>query len=236
MLFVPVWDVNPMKVLKFQYATVGVIVLNVLCFFLLETDLAFTVPAGFIDGLQVIPADVVPFSSFLAHLPEHFRLATYTFFHHDFFHLFFNMLFLFVFADNVEDAMGSFRFILFYLLCGAIAAIVYSLLTVRPDLPLIGASGAVSGVIGAYLMLHPNVRVWVLLPLPNLPYIPLRFSAAFVIGVWILYQTGNAIYFAKDATATTAWWAHVGGFAAGVALIGLMKGPSVHLFDRRTGL
>ena len=236
MLFVPVWDINPMKVLKFQYATVSLIVLNTLVFFLLETDLVFKVPAGFIEGMELRPLDVVPFGSFLAHVPEHFKFVTYTFVHQNFLHLFFNMLFLFVFADNVEDAMGSFRFVFFYAICGAVAAVVHSWLTVRPDSPLVGASGAVSGVIGAYLMLYPKVRVWVLLPLPNFPFLPLRFSAAFMIGVWILYQIGNAVYFAKDATAATAWWAHVGGFAAGVLLIGLMKSPGVRLFDRSTGL
>ena len=108
----------------------------------------------------------------------------------------------------------------------------YSFLTDFPDVPLVGASGAVSGVIGAYLILHPNIRVWVLVPLPKLPFLPLRFSAAVVIGVWILYQLGSAVYFPSQAV---AWWAHVGGFFAGAILVVLMKRPEVRLFDGATG-
>jgi membrane associated rhomboid family serine protease len=106
-------------------------------------------------------------------------------------------------------------------------------MTSSPGVPLIGASGAISGVIGAYLMLHPNIRVWVLMPLPVLPFLPLRFSAAFIIGVWIVYQIVSAIYLSGDAT---AWWAHVGGFFAGVVLISIMKRPGVRLFDTATGV
>ena len=147
-----------------------------------------------------------------AHLPEQYKLFTYMFLHGSILHLLFNMIFLFVFGDNVEDAMGHFRFILFYLACGVIGAIVYSAVTEFTEVPLIGASGAVSGVIGAYLMLHPNIRVWVLVPFPKLPFIPLRFSAAIVIGAWILYQFGAAVFFPSQSVAL---WAHVGGFFAG---------------------
>ncbi len=82
---------------------------------------------------------------------------------------------------------------------------MYSAVTEFTEVPLIGASGAVSGVIGAYLMLHPNIRVWVLVPFPKLPFIPLRFSAALVIGAWILYQFGAAVFFPSQSV---AWWAH----------------------------
>ena len=189
-------------------------------------------PPGLIEALSPTPSHVAPLASFLEHLPGQYKLLTYMFLHGSILHLLFNMIFLFVFGDNVEDAMGHFRFILFYLACGVIAAIVYSALTEFTEVPLIGASGAVSGVIGAYLMLHPNIRVWVLVPFPKLPFIPLRFSAAFVIGVWILYQFGSAVFFPSQ---TVAWWAHVGGFFAGAALIAVMKRPGVPLFDAATG-
>ncbi|MGO9544586.1 MAG: rhomboid family intramembrane serine protease [Rhodomicrobium sp.] len=233
MLFVPIWDLNPLKVVKFQYVTVSLIAINAIVYFVFETNLIVHVPAGFIDGLALKPSDVVPLDSFVRHMPEQFRLFTYMFLHGSFLHLLFNMIFLFVFGDNVEDAMGHLRFIVFYLTCGAIAALAHSLITTSPDLPLIGASGAVSGVIGAYLMLHPNVRVWVLLPLPNFPFLPLRFSAGFVIGVWIVYQIGSAIYSSSQAT---AWWAHVGGFFTGALLVTVMKRPDVRLFDTATGV
>ncbi len=232
MLFVPVWDLNPLKKVRFQYVTVGIIVLNAVIFFGLETNLIFAVPAGLVDALSPKPEQVVPWGAFLQHLSGQYRLLTYMFLHGSVLHLLFNMLFLYVFGDNVEDAMGHFRFILFYLACGVIGAVVYSLLSDYPEVPLIGASGAVSGVIGAYLLLHPNIRVWVLVPFPKLPFIPLRFSAAIVIGVWILYQAASAIFFPSQAI---AWPAHVGGFLAGALLVVIMKRREVPLFDAATG-
>ena len=134
--------------------------------------------------MELRPLDVVPFGSFLAHVPGAFQFVTYTFVHQNFLHLFFNMLFLFVFADNVEDAMGSFRFVFFYAICGAVAAVVHSWLTVRPNSPARWSERSGLWRHRRLLMQYPNVRVWVLLPLPNFPFLPLRFSAAFMIGVW----------------------------------------------------
>ena len=233
MVFVPVWDLNPLKRVKYQYVTAGIIILNVAIYFLLETDAILHSPAKFIDTFALKPHDVTPLNSFLHHLPVQFRLVTYMFLHGSAWHLIGNMIFLYVFGDNVEDAMGHVQFAVFYLLCGALAALAHSSITGMPDAPLLGASGAISGVIGAYLMLHPNVRVWILLPVPIIPFLPLRFSAAIVIGFWIVYQIVNALYFAKDAT---AWWAHIGGFFAGALLVTVMKRPGVKLFDAATGV
>jgi membrane associated rhomboid family serine protease len=232
MLFVPVWDLNPLKKVRFQFVTVGIILLNVAVYFGLETDLIFAAPAGLVEALSPKPAQVVPWGAFVEHLSGQYKLLTYMFLHGSVLHLLFNMLFLFVFGDNVEDAMGHIRFIIFYLACGVFGAVVYSFLADYPEVPLIGASGAVSGVIGAYLMLHPNIRVWVLVPFPKLPFIPLRFSAAIVIGAWILYQAASVIFFPSQAI---AWTAHAGGFFAGVLLVAIMKRREVLLFDAATG-
>src|SRR5258706_2705606 len=233
MLFVPIWDMNHLKSVKFQYVTVGLIIINVIVYFVFETHTVLSSPASFIDALSLKPRDVTSVKAFLEHIPEQFRLLSYMFLHGSILHLFGNMVFLFVFGDNVEDAMGHVRFIIFYLICGVIAALVHSAVTSSPDVPLIGASGAISGIIGAYLMLHPNIRVWVLFPLPSLPFLPLRFSAGFIIGVWIIYQIVSAVYLSGDAT---AWWAHVGGFVAGIVLVTIMKRPGVRLFDMATGV
>lgn len=233
MLFVPIWDMNTLKRVKFQYVTVGIIVLNIIIYFVFETHLLLQSPANFVDAVALKPRDVAPLGSFLHHVPEHFKLITYMFVHGNAWHLFGNMVFLFVFGDNVEDALGHVRFIVFYLICGIVAALVHSAVTVTPDVPLIGASGAIAGVIGAYLVLHPNIQVWVLFPVPVLPFLPLRFSAGLVIGAWFIYQVVSAIYLTGDAT---AWWAHVGGFFAGVLLIIIMKRPGVPLFDAATGV
>ncbi len=233
MLFVPIWDMNHLKKVRFQYVTAAILAINTIIYFVFETHLVLHSPASFVGAFSLKPADVVPISSFISHIPEHFRLLTYMFLHGSFWHLAGNMIFLFVFGDNVEDAMGHIRFIFFYLLCGVLAALFYSAVTTNPMLPLIGASGAISGVIGAYLILHPNIRVWVLLPLPNLPFLPLRFSAAFVIGVWIVYQIVSALWLSGGAI---AWSAHVGGFFAGAFLVTVMKRPGVRLFDMATGV
>lgn len=166
MVFVPVWDLNPLKRVKYQYVTAGIIILNVAIYFLLETDAILHSPAKFIDTFALKPHDVTPLNSFLHHLPVQFRLVTYMFLHGSAWHLIGNMIFLYVFGDNVEDAMGHVQFAVFYLLCGALAALAHSSITGMPDAPLLGASGAISGVIGAYLMLHPNVRVWIFFPCP----------------------------------------------------------------------
>jgi membrane associated rhomboid family serine protease len=233
MLFVPVWDMNHLKRVKFQYVTVALIVVNVIVYFVFESNLILHAPASIIQALSFKPRDVTPLQSFLDHMPDHFRLVTYMFLHASTWHLLGNMIFLFVFGDNVEDAMGHGRFIVFYLICGIFAALLHSAVTASPDVPLIGASGAISGVIGAYLMLHPNIRVWVLFPVASLPFFPLRFSAGIVIGVWIIIQIVSAIYLPGTAT---AWWAHIGGFLAGIFLVVVMKRPGVRLFDSATGV
>src|SRR5271166_5930181 len=233
MLFVPLWDMNNLKRVKFQYVTVGLIVLNTLIYLLFETHLVLHSPAAFVDDFAFKPRDVASIHAFLEHAPEDFTLLTYMFVHGNVWHLLGNMVFLFVFGDNVEDALGHVRFIVFYLLCGVIAAVVHSAVTVSPDVPLIGASGAIAGVIGAYVVLHPNIRVWVLFPVPVVSFLPLRISAAFVIGMWIMYQIASGIFLTGEAT---AWWAHVGGFFAGALLVIIMRRPGVPLFDTATGI
>jgi membrane associated rhomboid family serine protease len=135
------------------------------------------------------------------------------------------MLFLWVFGDNVEDALGHFRFLAFYLLCAIAGALAHGFLVPDSTAPLIGASGAISGVIGAYLMLHPKVRIWVL----AFGRIPLRLPAAIPLLFWIGYQLAAVFLMADEGV---SWAAHVGGFAAGVILVVLLKRRGVPLFDR----
>jgi len=234
MLFVPIWDMNHLKSVRFQYVTVSIILLNVIIYAVFESGLfAIIAPEEVVRRFALRPSDVKSLSSFIDTTPAHFKFITYMFLHGSTFHLLGNMLFLFVFGDNVEDAMGHVRFILFYLMCGVFAGIAHCFFTVSPQAILVGASGAISGVIGAYLMLHPNIRVWILMPLPSLPFLPLRFSAAFIIIVWIAYQAVSAILF---PAAVTAWWAHLGGFFSGILLILFMRRPGVALFDKATGV
>jgi membrane associated rhomboid family serine protease len=147
------------------------------------------------------------------------------FFHADVFHLVGNMLFLWVFGDNVEDAMGHFKFLFFYLACGIFAALFHSWMLPNSQLPLIGASGAVAGVIAAYLMLHPRVSVWVL----AFKVIPLRITAGIALGIWIAFQV---VMIVLADVGPTAWWAHIGGLIAGGVLIIFLRRPGVPLFDK----
>ena len=147
------------------------------------------------------------------------------FLHGDILHLSSNMLFLWVFGDNVEDAMGHIKFL--SSICCAASPADWRMPRCCPTskLPLIGASGAVAGVIAAYLILHPRVMVWVL----AFRFIPLRISAAWVLGFWVLTQFAMVLLNQADQV---AWWAHIGGMVAGAILILFMRRPGVPLFDR----
>ena len=224
-MFVPLKDDNPLKHIKLQYVTFALIGLNVLVFALSAAG----VNESFIASFAVIPGELlgkeVPGAGQSVALPENLTLLSYMFFHGDAMHLLGNMVFLWVFGDNVEDAMGHGRFLIFYLLCGIFAGLTHAVITPDSGIPLIGASGAVAGVISAYLMLHPRVMVWVL----AFKVIPMRINAAIVLGVWIVTQI---IMIALPQMDPVAWWAHIGGLIAGGVLVVPFRRPGVPLFDR----
>ena len=153
-------------------------------------------------------------------------LLTSMFVHAGFFHFAGNMLYLWIFGNNVEDSMGKVRFVIFYLLCGFAAA--YAQILVGPDsrIPMVGASGAISGVLGAYLLLFPRARVLTLIPLGFFLYMA-EIRAVFVLGFWIVIQVLNGLLTFSHDGGGVAWFAHIGGFVAGFALIGLFKRRSV---------
>jgi membrane associated rhomboid family serine protease len=181
-----------------------------------------------IAGFGVIPAEVFlppalrdPFSV----VPQPLTFVTYLFVHGNWMHLIGNMLFLWVFGDNVEDAMGHWRFLIFYILCGVGAALAHVAMSASSNVPLVGASGSIAGIIAAYVILYPRVKVWVLLLLR----VPIKISAFWAIGGWLMFQVGNVLYSSDHAT---AWWAHIGGFATGALLILILRRPEVPLFGR----
>ena len=148
-------------------------------------------------------------------------------------HLIGNMLYLWVFGNNIEDAMGHVRFLIFYLLCGACAALINA--GVEPDsiVPTIGASGAVSGVLGAYLVLHPRSRVLVLIFLGFFIQ-TVRLPAVIVLGFWIVLQLFSAVTESAE-TSGVAVFAHIGGFIAGMVLIGLFRRRDLGSVDHGNG-
>jgi rhomboid family protein len=229
-VFIPLSDDNPLRAIRFQWITVGLIAFNALVFFFENT------PDGqaAIASLALIPSELfqvrilggaVSAPNQTMYVPEGLTLLTYQFLHSDILHLLSNMLFLWVFGDNIEDAMGHVKFLVFYLLCGVAAGLTHAFMLPHSNLPLIGASGSVAGVIAAYLILHPRVRVWVL----AFRFIPLRIAAAWVLGVWAATQL---VMIALAPTDQVAWWAHVGGMVAGAILVLVMRRSGVPLFDR----
>lgn len=236
-MFVPLWDMNPLEQVRFQYVTLGIILVNCLVYFAFQMGLIYPVSEVVQVGFALVPHEFVgnvfhhPVAAPPAGIvvPERLTILSYMFLHGSFMHLFGNMIFLWVFGDNVEDAMGHIRFLFFYLLCGIFAGLTHVVMSSNSDVPMIGASGAVSGVIAAYLILHPNVRVWCLWFFR----LPLRVSAGFALLVWIALQVANIVL---GGDPSTAWWAHIGGLIAGAVLVVFMRRPGIRLFDRATGL
>lgn len=151
---------------------------------------------------------------------EYLTLFTSMFIHGGWAHLFSNMLALYIFGDNVEDRMGSGRYLAFYLFCGAAAALAHIFFNPASTLPTVGASGAISGVLAAYLLFFPSARVITIIPLFILPWF-VEIPAVFYLGMWFLSQLSNGLFSIMagvQAFGGVAWWAHVGGFIAGLAL------------------
>jgi membrane associated rhomboid family serine protease len=227
-MFIPISDDNPLKHLPFQYITVGLVAANVAVFVFFQSGIFIDAMEATAVSFGMIPAVVLEGASMppgYATVPGTLTLITYQFVHGGWLHLIGNMAFLWVFGDNVEDAMGHMRFLVFYLLCGVAAALAHGMLDPQSTIPLVGASGSVAGIIAAYLMLHPRVKVWVLV----LWRLPLRLTAMWVLGFWVAIQFVMVLVPVDDGV---AWWAHIGGLAAGAFLIAFMRRPGVPLFDR----
>lgn len=158
-------------------------------------------------------------------VPPALTIVTSMFLHGGFFHLAGNMLYLWIFADNVEDSLGRWRFGVFYLLCGLGAAMAQVLPDPGSKVPMVGASGAISGVLGAYLLMHPHARVVVVVPVFFVLQI-VRLRAVTVLGVWFLLQLLSSLM-ASSGEGGVAFRAHVGGFLTGLLLL-----PLFHLGRR----
>lgn len=219
-------DDNPQQRRRhFPIVTLLIIAANVTVF-LYELSLGPTLD-GFVRGYGVIPADISGASPFApqAAVPLYLTLITSMFIHGGFLHIGGNMLFLWVFGDNVEDDMGPLPFLAFYLVCGIIAALLQIVVDPKSHIPSIGASGAIAGVLAAYLLLFPGANVRTLLLIG--PFVTLtRVSALLMIGVWILFQIVSGLAELSLSTSSgsgVAFWAHVGGFGAGLAIVGLWR-------------
>jgi membrane associated rhomboid family serine protease len=214
---IPIRDRNPSG--TFPYITIGVICLNV-AVFLFQLSLGQRIDA-FLFQFGVIPIRVIHYADIpdVNIMDAYFPFFSYMFLHGGFIHLIGNMWYLWIFGDNIEDMLGRLKFIIFYLVCGIGAAAIHVYFNSWSGIPCIGASGAVAGVLGAYMVSFPKAKVLVVLPLFIIWQI-VELPAIVVLGFWFLIQ-----FFSGTAAITTvegggvAWWAHIGGFIIGVVLI-----------------
>ena len=221
-MFTPLKDDNPLRTIRMQYVTGVIIIINVVIFLVtgpLRGEEALMLTS---TGFGVVPTELLDLSRMgtpgLNPISEPLTLITYMFLHGGWMHLIGNMLFLWVFADNIEDAFGHVGFVFFYLITGVAGAILHVAMNSSSHDPLIGASGAVSGVLASYLLLYPKARVIGLLFMA----LPLQLPAYFVLGGWIALQVYH-VFSAQVAGEAVAWWAHIGGFAAGLFITLLLR-------------
>lgn len=182
---------------------------------------AFGVTPAVLSGGARLPAEA-------AIVPAWLTVITSMFLHGGWLHLIGNMLYLWIFGDNVEDALGHLRFLIFYIACGVAAVAAQALPDPGSTVPMIGASGAISGILGAYLLLHPRARVLVFIPLGIFSQL-LRLPALLVLGLWFALQLVASLGQAEGGG--VAFRAHVGGFLAGLLLAPLMKRRGVRLWQ-----
>jgi len=219
----PLKDNIPAK--NFPTVNIGLIVINVV-FFIYQVSYGHRVDQ-LIMAFGFIPA------RFLEQQAENFLnparflpVFSSMFLHGNLLHLISNMWMLWIFGDNVEDCMGHGRYLLFFLLCGIASVAVQAVFSPGSMVPMIGASGAISGVLGAYFLTYPQARVLTLVPIIIFIYL-IELPAYFFLGFWFIMQfiqgSVHSLDSAAAGTGGIAWWAHVGGFVAGVLLLGVFR-------------
>lgn len=165
---------------------------------------------------------VVPSELFSSFSSEFKTLFTAMFLHGGWFHFLGNMLFLYIFGDNVEDKLGHFKYLIFYVMCGLAAFFLQIFFMAGSSIPLIGASGAIAGVMGAYMRFFPSARVLTLIPFGIFLRI-VELPAFLFIGIWFLIQLLEGVASLGVRSGGVAWWAHIGGLLCGFAAVGVLN-------------
>jgi membrane associated rhomboid family serine protease len=215
---IPLRDTVPTK--NYPVVNITIIALNVLIFFYQLTQQAGMERFVYVYGLVPARYSVPQISAYFTAFQQVFSLFSFMFLHGGFWHLIGNMWSLYIFGDNVEDRLGHFRYLAFYLICGLASGLSHMLLNLNSNIPTIGASGAIAGVMGAYFILHPRARILTLIPIFFIPYF-LEIPASFFLGIWFVLQFLNAAGSHGQASGV-AWWAHIGGFIFGILFLKLM--------------
>ena len=216
----PIKDTVPRG--TFPFVTFGLIGLNALVF-LIQLSLSESTLRDLVYLFGLVPARFAhpAWAEFVGFpLDTYWPFVTNMFLHGGWLHVITNMWSLYLFGDNVEDRLGHVRFLLFYLLAGVAANLVHFVINHESTMPVIGASGAIAGVMAAYLRLFPMARIITLFPIFFIPYF-LEIPAYFFMGLWFIMQllSGAASLAAPEGGGGIAWWAHIGGFAVGFLLI-----------------
>ena len=171
----------------------------------------------YIYGLVPARYSMPQISSYFTTGQQLLSWLSFMFLHGGFWHLLGNMWFLYIFGDNVEDRLGPFRYLVFYLLCGITSGLSHLLFNLHSNMPTIGASGAIAGVMGAYLILHPHSKILTLIPIIFIPWF-IEIPAFFFLGFWFVLQFLSAAG-SHGNISGIAWWAHIGGFVFGIVLL-----------------
>jgi membrane associated rhomboid family serine protease len=218
----PLYDDNPFRHAVKPWVTWGLILLNV-GIFLIEVTSTGAPAQAILVSWGAVPANISHYSPVTGGWAPPATLITSLFLHGGWEHLIGNMVYLWVFGDDIEDALGHVRFLVFYLLCGIAASLAFVVFNPNSGQPLVGASGAISGILSAYLLLRPCARVSVFVL-----RVVVRVQAFWVIGGWVLLQ----LYFiASQAQDGVAYMAHLGGLVAGALIFPLMRPSGVPLFQ-----
>jgi len=217
-LFLPIKDDIPTASIPF--VTIGLIVANGLVFFH-QITIDFTASQQFIFQWGAIPYQITHGEVLhaLPLIPLPLTVFSSMFLHGGFLHIFGNMLYLWIFGNNIEDTLGHFRFFLFYLMSGLFAGVVQIFSDPNSTMPMIGASGAVAGVLGAYLLFFPGARVLTLVFFFIFLKV-IRIPALIILGLWFFIQLLNA---SAGGEGSVAWFAHIGGFLAGLIFVKIFQ-------------
>jgi membrane associated rhomboid family serine protease len=225
---IPLHDDNPTE--RTPFVTVMFILMCV-AVYLYQESLPAKPGETFVFQYGAVPALVFGHASLpeqvSAAIPAGLTLVTSMFLHGGWMHLLGNMLYLWIFGNNIEDAMGHAKYIVFYILCGILAALSHALTDTASPVPMVGASGAISAVLGAYLLLYPRAHVLVWIPVIGIT----RVAAGIVLGMWFVTQLVSGGMAAGTRGGGVAFFAHIGGFVSGMALVGLFKRPDVPFFS-----
>jgi membrane associated rhomboid family serine protease len=222
-MVIPIYDNDPLEKSHRAYVTWALIAINI-AIFVFQASATDKVSTEILVNFALFPVAVSGDGVTGGFMPPSFTVFTYMFLHGGWLHVLLNMLFLFVFGDNIEDALGRGRYLAFYLLCGMAGGAAHVLAAPQSNVPLVGASGAIAGVIAAYLMIRPCAKITVLI----FGFVPIKLASYLVLGFWALSQVWHVLSLEKS---DTAWWAHIGGLAAGAILITIMRPAGVLLFE-----